>query len=163
MTRDDCEVLIEYLRRELEAYGALLAHFDRQQQALFVPDPDALLEFAQSMETSIKNTDRARKEREHQVAEIVTRDGHPEGTTLRQLIPSAPEVFHPMFDSFVREINRLVHGVRRRSRQNHEMLNRAYQMHREAVEFVSRDRTPATYGAQGRLRSPHRGALSAAG
>lgn len=163
MTRDDCETLIEYLRHELEAYGALLAHFERQQQALFVPDPDAILEFAQSMETSVKNTDRARKAREGQVAEIVARLGLPEGTTLRQLIPHAPEVFHPMFESFVREINRLVHGVRRRSRQNHEMLARAYQMHREALEFVSRDRSPTTYGAQGRLRPAHRNALSAAG
>lgn len=163
MTRDDCESLIEYLRQELEAYGALLAHFERQQRALFVPDADAILEFAQSMEASIRQTDRARGEREVFLARLVRSEDLPDGTTLRQLVPHAPEVFQPMLESFVREINRLIHTIRRRGRQNHEMLARAYQMHREALDFASRDRSPTTYGAKGRLHTGHRGALSAAG
>lgn len=163
MNRESCDRLIQHLRDELTAYGDLLAHFERQQRELFKPEPEAVLEFARSMESCVRETETARAAREACVRELACAEGLDPDTTLRQLVPFAPEVLRPMLESFVGEISRLIHGIRRRSRQNHQMLSRMYQLHRDALQELGQVQKPTTYGAAGKIRSSAGSAFSVAG
>ncbi len=163
MNRTDCETLIEHLRAELAAYGTLVAHFERQQRSLFLPDPDALLELSESIDAAVLEADGVRRSREACMREIAFSLGLPESTTLREMVPLAPDVFQPMLESFVREINRLVDSVRRRGHRNHQMLARVCQLHREALQTARHGFKATTYGAGGRLQSPISPAFQVAG
>lgn len=129
MTRESAEQLVEFLRGELTAHGHLLAQYDRQQRGRFSTETDGMLEYTRSMEAAIRSVDQARTEREACVRRLAIAGGLPVDTNLRQLVRLAPDVFRPMLESFAREINRLVHAVRRRSRQNRSIPSRAHSSH----------------------------------
>lgn len=163
MNREDCEEFINCLRSEVEAYGALLAQIERQQRGLFRPDPSTIVDMAETVEAAVRHTDEIRTRRERFQTELARQVGMEDFTTLRHLLPHFPEVFVPMLESFSREINRLIHTVRRRSRQNHSLLSRALQIHRDAMDAMRPGENVPTYGESGKIRRYGSYALSAAG
>jgi flagellar biosynthesis/type III secretory pathway chaperone len=108
-----------------------------------------------------------RQRREQLVAEFAVAHQQPATATLRSLLPFIAAEARPLIEALISEVNRLIHTVRRLSRQNHTLLARAVETHQELMRTLRPDTFQQTYSAAGQkslksnVRAP--GALQAAG
>lgn len=145
--------LADLLRSELAGYGGLLAYFERQQAALLRRDAQSVAELSLAIERLATEAALCRKAREAHVASLALAAARPAETSLRRLLDLFPSDQQPLLAALIEEINRLLHVVRRRSRQNHAILTRAVELHREMLATLRPDAFPRTYAPGGRLGS----------
>lgn len=155
--------LITLLRGELAGYGGLLGLFDEQQGHLWRRDAGSVASAARAIEECVQSTATLRAEREAWVRAFAIAQGHPAGTTLRQLLPLLPADLQPLIEALINEINHLVHRIRRRARQNQELLTRTIELQREALAHLRPGSTARTYAPDGRLAAAPASTLRAAG
>ncbi len=146
-----CVPLVDLLRSELAAYGGLLALFDRQQSLLWSREVQAVADTSLEIESLVAEAAKHREARERWVAGFAARNARPTDASLRQLLPLFPADQRPLLDALIDEVNHLVHRVRRRARQNHSLLARAVELHREAIATLHPAARPRTYAASGRV------------
>lgn len=159
------EPLVAELREELAGYGALLNLFDEQQGHLWQRDSLRVVDTAHAIEELATATAAHRTTRETWVREFATANGQSAGSTLRQLLPLFPHDLQPLLDALIREINLLVHRLRRRARQNQTLMARALELQREAVAALRPGSFTRTYAPTGRMSTAAEGvgSLRAAG
>ena len=145
------ETIAERLRDELQEYGGLLGLFEAQQEALFRRDSDGVLSSISSIETQARAATQKRLERERVVREFALGLGRSPDSTLRSLVSCFPPEVRPMMDALIDEINRLVHRARKKARQNSELLQRAIEMHQEALRTLRPESFTKTYSPGGRV------------
>lgn len=146
--------LADLLRAELAGYGGLLALFDRQQAALLRRDAQAVADNSLAIEHLAAEASAARAQREHHVALLAADRDLPPGCSLRRLLALFPADQRPLFEALIDEINRLLQVIRRRSQQNHAMLARAVEIHRDIIATLRPDALPRTYAPPGRRPAP---------
>lgn len=160
-------IIAESLRTEIAGFGGLLHLFEQQQQRLFARDTDGVLRLSTEIETHSRDMQVHRQQRERIVSEFALTHSQPAGATLRSLLPFIAEEARPLIEALIAEVNRLVHHVRRLTRQNHTLLARTVETHQELMRTLRPDSFMQTYSAAGRksltanTRAP--GALQAAG
>lgn len=155
--------LITLLRNELAGYGGMLVLFDEQQGHLWRRDAASVTTVARAIEERVQATAAVRTEREGWVSAFAIEQGCAADTSLRQLLARMPENLRPLIEALVNEINHLVHRIRRRARQNQELLTRAIELQREAIAQLRPGSTSRTYAADGRLAAASASTLRAAG
>jgi flagellar biosynthesis/type III secretory pathway chaperone len=145
--------LVDLLRAELAGYGGLLALFDEQQALLWRREVQAVADTSLAIEQIAAETARHRLERETWVARFAAAHDRPADSTLRSLLALFPEDQQPLLGALIDEINHLLHRVRRRARQNHSILARAVELHRDALASLHPAARPRTYAPSGRVGS----------
>ncbi len=143
--------IAECLRTEIAGYGGLLARFEQQQQALFSRDPDAVLRLSTEIESQVRTLHEQRRNREALVAAHATGNGQPATATLASLLPVFPAEVRPLLEALIREVNVLIHRVRRTSRQNHTLLARTVDQHQQLLRQLRPDTFTQTYAPNGRV------------
>ena len=160
-------VIAESLRTEIAGFGDLLNLFEQQQQCLFRRDTDRVLHLSTEIENHTRQMQFYRQHREQVVAEFALSNNQPTGATLRSLLPFVEAAARPLLEALIGEVNRLIHRVRRLTRQNHLLLARTVESHQEILRTLRPDAFLQTYSAGGKknLVSSVRpaGALQAAG
>ncbi len=149
--------LVDLLRAELSGYGGLLALFDRQQNQLWSREAQAVAETSLAIQELADETARHRRERETWVTCFAAAHDQPAGSSLRRLMTFFPEEQRPLLTALTDEINHLLHRVRRRARQNHSILARAVELHRDLLAHLHPSARPRTYaptGLVGHLTGP---------
>jgi len=145
------ETIATCLRDELQEYGGLLGLFEEQQGALYRRDASTVLAIVSSIEEQARQAAKKRLQRERVVREFAAAQGRPTDATLRQLLPCFPEEVRPMLEALIDEVNRLVHRARRGVRQNALLLQRAVEMHQEALRILRPDAFTKTYSLHGQV------------
>jgi flagellar biosynthesis/type III secretory pathway chaperone len=145
------ETIAGCLRDELLEYGGLLGLFEEQQGALFRRDASAVLATVSAIEEQARLAGKKRLQRELAVRDFAVAHGRAADATLRQLLPCFPEEVRPMLEALVDEVNRLVHRARRGVRQNNLLLQRAVEMHQEALRVLRPDTFIKTYSPHGQV------------
>lgn len=145
--------LVELLRAELGGYGGLLSLFDQQQALLWRREVQSVTETSHLIEELASETAHHRRAREQWVARFAAEHEQPANSSLRALLPLFPAEQQPLLVALIEEINHLLHRVRRRARQNHSILTRAVELHRDALATLHPSTRPRTYAPSGRLGS----------
>lgn len=145
------EIIAECLRDELQEYGGLLGQFESQQEALFRRDSNGVLSSISTIEQQARAASMKRQHREETVRAFAIDQGKSADSTLRSLIGCFPSEVRPMMEALIDEINRLVHRARRKARQNSELLQRAIEMHQEALRTLRPESFTKTYSPGGRV------------
>lgn len=148
---DSLDALADALRDEIEHHGHLLGLLGDQQDGLLRPMPDEVLAQAQQIEQAARVAHRFRIRREQLVQTVAGVYNRPRTITLLRLLPDFPAEVQPMFDSLVKEVNRLVHQTRRLARQNQHLLARTVEVHRETLRVLRPDLFSPTYDRRGGL------------
>lgn len=145
------EMIAECLRLELADYGGLLHLFEEQQRSLFERRAGDVLELSGAIEVQARELGTNRARREQLVAELAIGQGLPSTTTLRALLPCIEADARPLLEALIDEVNRLIHRVRRASRQNHTLLASAVQVHQESLQQLRPQAFTRTYAPSGRM------------
>lgn len=145
------ETIAGCLRDELQEYGGLLGLFEEQQGALFRRDASAVLATVASIEDQTRVAAKKRLRRELVVRDFAVANGCAADATLRQMLTRFPEEVRPMLEALIDEVNRLVHRARRAVRQNTQLLQRAVEMHQEALRLLRPDSFTKTYSPHGQV------------
>jgi flagellar biosynthesis/type III secretory pathway chaperone len=160
-------IIAEALRTEIAGFGGLLNLFEQQQQRLFARDTDGVLRLSTEIEAHTHQMHLDRTRREQVVAEFALTQQQPAAATLRSLLHFLPAAVRPLLEALIADVNRLIHRVRRLTRQNHLLLARAVESHQDLLRALRPDAFQQTYSAAGRksIVSNARpvGALQAAG
>lgn len=160
-------VIAESLRAEIAEFGGLLHLFEQQQESLFSRDPERVLRLSSEIEEQARSLNDARQRREQLVADFAVGLDQPPTATLRSLLPFVDADARPLLDALIHEVNRLVHRVRRLTRQNHTLLARSVESHQELLRTLRPDAFVQTYTPDGRrtltTNSRPAAALQAAG
>jgi flagellar biosynthesis/type III secretory pathway chaperone len=149
--------IAECLRTELAEYGGLLGLFEAQQKFLFERDANEVLSLSATIEHRMQRLQECRQEREGVVAAFATAHAQPANATLRSLLPCVEAAARPLVEALIGEVNRLLHRVRRTSRQNHAYLSRTVVLHQELLQELRPNAFTRTYSPAGRvsIATPH--------
>jgi deoxyribodipyrimidine photolyase len=135
---------VECLREELKQYGELLALLEIQQAQVIRRLADELLETVSAVNAQGEAIQIARREREQRQRELARSLHLAEHARIAALIAAMPETCRPLVNALVEENNQLLGQVRQRARQNHILLSRCADLHRDrhrdAAAFI---RSPA--------------------
>ena len=145
------ELIAHCLRDELQEYGGLLVRFQEQQDALLRRDANAVLGVVSSIEEQARAANQKRIRREQAVREFSLSCGGDGEATLRSLMTLFPDEVRPMLEALIDEVNRLVHRARRCARQNSMLLQRAIDMHQEALRTLRPESFTKTYSPKGQV------------
>lgn len=143
--------VVDALRAELAEYGGLLQLFDEQQKMIFALDPDGVAGFAPLLEQQAACARNCRTDREQAVRAFAVAQGEPTDRSLRQLLPVFPTEVRPLLEALIDEVNHLLHRTKQRTRQNHLMLGRLVELHRELVPALRPQAFTKTYSRQGQV------------
>ena len=143
-------VIAESLRTEIAGFGDLLNLFEQQQQSLFRRDTDRVLQLSTEIEVHTRTMQQSRSLREQVVAEFALANNQAVSATLRSLLPFVEVAARPLLEALIGEVNRLIHRVRRLTRQNHLLLARTVESHQEIMRTLRPDAFLHTYSAAGR-------------
>lgn len=130
------EFIAECLRDELAAYGGLLRLFEDQQVALFNRDADTVLQFAAEIEDHARSLAETRTRREMAVSAFAESHGQPSTASLRSMLPLIEVDVRPLMEALIKEVNLLLHRVRRTSRHNHTLLSRAVESTQDTIQLL---------------------------
>jgi len=143
--------IVDSLRQELAGYGELLRLFEEQQQRLFSREPETVLRLSADIEAQVRTLHEARRQRESLVTAFAVEHGQPATVTLRALLPLFVAEVQPLIEALIKEINVLIHRVRRASRHNHTLLARAVENHQQMLRALRPDAFTQTYAPTGRV------------
>ncbi len=152
--------LVGLLRAELSGYGGLLALFDRQQAQLWRREIGPVADTSLAIETLAAEVAGHRAARETWVAGFAGEHARPADSTLRNLLPLFPADQQSLLAALIEEINHLLHRVRRRARQNHTILSRAVELHRDTLALLIPGHQPRTYAPSGQVAASTGSALA---
>jgi flagellar biosynthesis/type III secretory pathway chaperone len=160
-------IIADALRTEIAGFGGLLNLFEQQQQRLFARDTEGVIQLSTEIEAHTQQMQRDRTRREQLVAEFARTHEQPVTSTLRSLLNFLPAPVRPLLEALIADVNRLIHRVRRLTRQNHLLLARAVESHQDLMRTLRPDAFQQTYSAAGRKsvvsNARPAGALQAAG
>jgi flagellar biosynthesis/type III secretory pathway chaperone len=145
------ELIAHSLRDELQEYGGLLGLFEEQQAALFRRDAAGVLTSVTSIEEQARAAASKRMQREKLVRDYAITQGRSPESTLRSLLNCFPAEVRPMLEALIDEVNRLIHKARRCVRQNTLLLQRAVEMHQEALRSLRPESFTKTYSPRGQV------------
>jgi flagellar biosynthesis/type III secretory pathway chaperone len=145
------EQIAECLRDEVQEYGDMLRLFEEQQECVFKRDPGRLLQLIEVTKDAAQRAENARRRREQCVSSFASELGRAADVTLRSLLPSIEDEARPLLQALIDEVNRLIHRVRRITRQNHLLLSRTVQLHQGLLRQFYPGAFTSTYSAFGRL------------
>lgn len=145
------ESIAELLRAELADYGGLLHRFEAQQASLLQRDASAVLRNTTEIEEQVQALSISRERREQAVAALAIALGCPASATLRSLLPRLEPVAVPLLEALIDEVNRLLHRVRRTSRHNQQLLQRALEVQQEMLLHLRPQSFTKTYAPNGRV------------
>lgn len=145
------QTIAQALRDELAEYGGLLRLFEAQQGSIFERDPDAVLRFAREIEVQARSLGACRGRRECIVAAFAVAHGAPANSALRALLPAVAEEARPLLEALIKEVNVLLHRVRRTSRHNHALLARTIELHQDTLLQLQPQAFSKTYSPAGRV------------
>ena len=153
----DWQPIAESLRAELAEYGGLLALFEEQQKYLFERNADEVLRLSTTIEQHMYAVQSCRRHREEVVAAFAAAQVQPANATLRSMLPLVEAAARPLLEALISEVNRLLHRVRRTSRQNHLYLSRTVSLHQEILQQILPNAFTKTYSPAGRvsIATPH--------
>ena len=144
--------IVNLLRDELAAYGGLLAAFDRQQDHLLNRRVDQATAESDAIQNLVTESAQCRGRREAWVAQFAREHEQIATASLKEMLPFFPAEQVPLLEALIKEINHLIHRVRRRVRQNHGLLSRALDLHHELRrQLLGTVEPPRTYAASGRV------------
>lgn len=143
-------IIAESLRTEIAGFGDLLNLFERQQLSLFNRNTDSVLLLSQEIEAHTRQMQQCRQQREQIIAAFALTQGQPANATLRSLLPFVEAAARPLLEALIGEVNRLIHKVRRLTRQNHQLLARTVESQQELMRSLRPDAFMQTYSAAGR-------------
>lgn len=152
--------IVGLLRDEIAGYGILLSLFEEQQGHLFSRNVDKVLQTAAIIDLRVSEASQCREARERWLAEFARTNGEHAGSSLRKLLAYFPAEERPLLEACIDEINRLIHQVRRRARQNHSFMEKMLELQRELVLGVSPGSAVTTYAASGQRSEEALGASS---
>lgn len=147
----DWNEIADRLRGEIAEYGALLNAFEAQQQALFARDSGSVLRIGGEIEEQVRMARDVRDRRERAVAAFALGHGRPAAATLRSLLELFEPVAQPLIEALIKEVNVLIHRLRRTNRHNHMLLARAVSSHRETIRALRPGSYDSTYSPAGRV------------
>ena len=142
--------IAESLRSEIAGFGDLLNLFEQQQLSLFSRDTNRVLQLSTEIEAHTRTMQGYRAQREQIVAAFALANNQPVTATLRSLLPHVEAAARPLLEALIGEVNRLIHRVRRLTRQNHMLLARTVDSHQEILRTLRPDAFMQTYSAAGR-------------
>ena len=145
------ELIANSLRDELQEYGGLVGLFQDQQSALLRRDANGVLASVSAIEAQARSAAERRMRREAVVRDVALANGRNVESTLRSLLDCLPAEVRPMIEALIDEINRLVHRARRSARQNTMLLQRAIEIHQEALRTLRPEAFTKTYSARGQV------------
>ena len=145
------EQIADCLRDEVQEYGDMLRLFEEQQECVFNRDPARLLQIIETTKDATQRAEDARRRREQCVSNFAAALGRAADVTLRSLLPSIDDEARPLLQALIDEVNRLIHRVRRVTRQNHLLLSRTVQLHQGLLRQFYPGAFTSTYSALGRL------------
>ena len=126
-----------------------------------------MIQLSTDIEAHTQQMQRDRTRREQLVAEFARTHEQPVTSTLRSLLNFLPAPVRPLVEALIADVNRLIHRVRRLTRQNHLLLARAVESHQDLMRTLRPDAFQQTYSAAGRKsvvsNARPAGALQAAG
>jgi flagellar biosynthesis/type III secretory pathway chaperone len=143
-------IIADALRTEIAGFGTLLNFFEEQQTRLFARDTEGVLRLSAEIEAHTVQMYHDRSRREQVVAEFALTCNQPAAATLRSLLPFLPEPVRPLLEALIADVNRLIHRVRRLTRQNHLLLARAVESHQDLMRSLRPDAFQHTYSSAGR-------------
>lgn len=144
--------IVNLLRDELAAYGGLLAAFERQQGHLLNRRVDEATAESETIQDLVAESAECRGRREAWVVDFARQQQQLETVSLKALLPFFPAEQVPLLEALIKEINHLIHRVRRRVRQNHGLLARELDLHHELRRQLQGEaEPPRTYAASGRV------------
>jgi len=143
--------IVELLREEIAGYGVLLGLFEEQQGHLFSRNVDKVLQTAALIDLRVAEAAHCREAREQWLGGFACSKGEHSGSSLRKLLVFFPPEERPMLEACIDEINRLIHQVRRRARQNHSFMEKMLDLQRELVLGVTPGTSGTTYAPSGEL------------
>lgn len=145
------ELIAHSLRDELQEYGGLLSLFEEQQGALFRRDATGVLATVTAIEEHARSAAGKRVRREQLVRDFALASGRNADATLRSLLDCFPAEVRPMIEALIDEVNRLVHRARKGVRQNTALLQRAIELHQEALRTLKPEAFTKTYSQRGQV------------
>lgn len=148
---DDYTDLADALRAEIVGYGGLLNSFNEQQRLLIANDAEGVLRLSNALEEQIAGLEEQRSTREELVADLARALGQPEDSSLRSLLGAIEASYRPMLEALIKEVNVLVHRVRRINRHNHTLLTAAVSSRREILRALRPEAFVQTYSPTGSL------------
>jgi flagellar biosynthesis/type III secretory pathway chaperone len=148
---NDWNNIADCLRGEISEYGALLNAFEAQQRALFARDSEGVLRISGEIEDQVRVIRDTRDRRERAVAAFAISNDRPQTATLRSLIDLFEAAAQPLIEALIKEVNVLIHRVRRINRHNHMLLARTVAAHRETIRMLRPGSYDSTYTASGRI------------
>lgn len=151
MNPDFISPIVPLLRAELAAYGGLLGAFEQQQQHLLRREVDQTSATSERIQALAAEAAEHRAAREAWVRDYAVAHGEDPAAPLRRLLPSFAEAQQPLVEALIREINVLIHRVRRRAHQNHGILARAVELHRSLQGGRGLLPPTRTYSPRGRV------------
>lgn len=143
--------IADSLRAELADYGGLLHVMETQQRSLFDRDANTVLRCSGEIEELMRTAADSRRRREQTVATFATERGQPAASTLRSLLSLIEADARPLLEALIKEVNLLIHRVRRTSRHNHSLLARAVEVHQETLQQLRPQSFTKTYSPAGRV------------
>jgi flagellar biosynthesis/type III secretory pathway chaperone len=155
------ETIAECLREEVQEYGGLLRLFEQQQECVFNREPDRLLLLIETIKNATGQAEDVRRRREKCVSAFASGLGRATDSTLRSLLPSIDDHARPLLEALIDEVNRLIHRVRRITRQNHLLLSRTVELQQGLLRQFYPGAFTATYSARGRVSMAAPGPLAA--
>lgn len=143
--------IADCLRHEVAEYGALYRFYENQQARLFAQDADAVLRISGDIEVQVRVLHDCRRERETTVSGFANANGQPSGATIRSLLPLVPPDARPLVEALIKEINVLIHRLRRISRHNHMLLSRKVELQQQMLRQLLPGTFSQTYSPKGRV------------
>ena len=149
--RHEWEHIADALRQEIGEYGGLLHLFEEQQRLLFAREPEAVMRMSEEIQARMPVVQEARRNREARVAVFAVECGQAPDASLRALLNFFAAEAQPLIDALITEINVLIHRVRKVSRHNHALLQRAMESHQHVLRVLRPDGFIQTYAPNGRV------------
>ena len=147
----DWETIADSIRAEIADNGRLIQLFDEQQRAIIRGDAGDVLELSNAIQAQVGALASSRRDRQAAVGAFALAHGEAPGANLRSLLPHCPPEARPLLEELAANLNRLIHRVRRGSRQNHKLLQYTVEMHQEILRRLRPEAFTKTYASDGRV------------
>ncbi|MFA5257588.1 MAG: flagellar protein FlgN [Opitutales bacterium] len=149
----DWQGLAETIREELRECAWLLSLLDDQQRAILDRDAIALLSINESIEEQYHQVRLCHDARLNMMREASATRSLVQGASIMDLAPYMPAVLKPLFEALSGEARSLRDRIKRRTAQNHRMLERASMVVSEMLNIIRPGSVTRTYGRKGKYRT----------
>ena len=149
------EELFGLLRREIEGYGQLFAVLESQRSCLKVQDLEGILDCNSGLEEQARYLDTLRRERVEQVENLYRHcelSVDEKRVTVKALLTHAPLQSKALFESLIKEVERLLLASRQYLKRNQMLLRRAHDFNQNFLALVAPNQSVSpSYKRNGRL------------